>query len=55
MTFENPKNNTWVLAPDKSITVGSKMEKEGATAVKLLTEVAEKHRGTPWGLLANVS
>ncbi len=52
MTFENPKNNTWVLVPDKSITVGSKMEKEGATAVKLLTDVAEKHRGTPWGLLA---
>ncbi len=53
LPFENPKNNTWVLMPDKSITVGSKMEKEGAAAVSLLTEVSERHRGTPWGLLAS--
>ena len=53
MPFEDPKNNTWQLVPDSSITVGSKLEKEGATAVKLLKEVAEKHKGTPWGLLAS--
>lgn len=52
MPFENPKNNTWQLVPDASITVGSKLEKEGAAAVKLLTDVAERHKGTPWGLLA---
>ncbi len=53
MQFENPKNNTWVLVPDDAISVGSKMEKEGSAAVKLLKEVAEKHKGTPWGLLAS--
>ena len=53
MPFENSKNNTWVLVPDETISVGSKMEKEGAAAVKLLTEVAERHKGTPWGLLAS--
>lgn len=52
MQFENPKNNTWVLVPDDAITVGSKMEKEGAAAVNLLKQVAEQHKGTPWGLLA---
>ena len=53
MPFEHPKNNTWQLVPDSAITVGSKLEKEGAAAVKLLKEVAERHKGTPWGLLAS--
>ena len=53
MPFEDSKNNTWILVPDSAISVGSKLEKEGATAVKLLKEVAERHRGTPWGLLAS--
>ncbi len=53
MPFDNPKNNTWQLVPDSAISVGSKLEKEGAAAVKLLKEVAERHKGTPWGLLAS--
>lgn len=53
MNFENDKNNTWVLKPDTEISVGSRIEKEGARATELLTEVAEKHKGTPWGLLAS--
>ncbi len=53
MPFEGEKNNTWVLVPDTAIASGSKLEKEGAAAVKLLTEVAERHKGTPWGLLAS--
>ncbi len=53
MPFEGAKNNTWQLVPDSAITVGSKLEKEGATAVKLLKDVAERHKGTPWGLLAS--
>ena len=53
MPFEDPKKNTWILVPDSAISVGSKLEKEGAAAVKLLKEVAERHKGTPWGLLAS--
>jgi hypothetical protein len=53
MVFQDAKNNTWQLVPDKEISVGSKLEKEGNEAVRLLTEVAENHKGTPWGLLAS--
>ena len=49
MSFKDPKKNTWQLVPDSAISVGSRLEKEGAAAVKLLKEVAERHRGTPWG------
>lgn len=52
MNFENPESNTWVLQPAAEISVGSRLEKEGAQAVELLTAVAEQHKGTPWGLLA---
>jgi hypothetical protein len=52
MKFENDKSNTWVLRPDKEISVGSKLEKEADFATRLLNETAEKHKGTPWGLLA---
>ncbi len=52
MNFENEKNNTWVLRPADEVSVGSKLEKEGKLARELLTSVAEKHQGTPWGLLA---
>jgi von Willebrand factor type A domain len=53
MKFEDEKNNTWVLRPDPEISVGSKLEKEGKVAFELLKEVSERHRGTPWGLLAS--
>lgn len=52
MAFASPKNNTWILAPDDEITSGSKLEKEGETARLLLEQVANGHRGTPWGMLA---
>jgi hypothetical protein len=52
LKFENEKSNTWVLKADNEISVGSKYEKEAALAMQLLSDVADKHRGTPWGLLA---
>lgn len=54
MKFENAKNNTWVLRPNKEISVGSKLEKEAEYAITLLQETAKKHKGTPWGLLAEI-
>ncbi len=52
MNFEKPNSNTWVLKPDDEISVGSRLEKEGEQARTLLQQVAQQHRGTPWGLLA---
>ncbi|GIW97515.1 MAG: hypothetical protein KatS3mg111_0848 [Pirellulaceae bacterium] len=52
MSFENDKNNTWVLKPSDEISVGSRLEKEAEYARQLLQRVATEHRGTPWGLLA---
>jgi von Willebrand factor type A domain len=52
MNFEKPESNTWNLKPSDKITVDSKLEKEGKQATELLRSVAEKHKGTPWGLLA---
>ena len=52
MNFEKPESNTWNLKPSQKITVDSKLEKEGKQATELLKSVSEKHKGTPWGLLA---
>lgn len=52
MSFKNEKNNTWELKPANKISVGSRLEKDGMRAVELLKNVAEQHKGTPWGLLA---
>jgi hypothetical protein len=52
MNFEKEKNNTWILEPSDEISVGSKWEREAATATELLTTVATEHDGTPWALLA---
>lgn len=52
MNFEKEKNNTWILEPSEEISVGSKWEREAATASELLTTVATEHDGTPWALLA---
>jgi hypothetical protein len=52
MKFEKEKNNTWVLKADNEISVGSRLEKEAQAARQLLQEISEKHKGTPWGLLA---
>ncbi|TWU01114.1 vWA domain-containing protein [Stieleria varia] len=52
MTFENEKNNTWVLEPSDDVTVGSKWKREAETARSLLESVVTDHEGTPWALLA---
>lgn len=53
MAFKDPKNNTWVLQPSDSITVGSKWQSQANLAKELLTDVKEQHKGTPWALLAS--
>ncbi len=52
MNFEKPESNTWNLKPTDKISVDSKLEKEAKQATELLRGVAEKHKGTPWALLA---
>jgi hypothetical protein len=52
MPFKDEKNNTWVLAADEEISVGSKLEREADEAKKLLVSVVENHPGTPWAVLA---
>ena len=52
MNFEKRESNTWNLKPSDKINVDSKLEKEGKQATELLRSVAEKHKGTPWALLA---
>ncbi len=52
MTFEKPESNTWNLRPSERVAVDSKLEKESKLARELLQSAVEKHRGTPWGLLA---
>jgi len=53
MAFEDAKNNTWVIAPDEEISVGSKWEREASLAKQLLQEVVDQHAGTPWAHLAS--
>jgi hypothetical protein len=53
LQFENAKNNTWVLAPDNEISVGSKWEREAELAKELLQAVVKEHEGTPWAHLAS--
>jgi hypothetical protein len=52
MKFTNARNNTWLLKRVDDIDVGRAIEKEAELAKELLTGVAQKHKGTPWGLLA---
>jgi hypothetical protein len=52
MPFKEKKNNTWVLQPSDEITVGSKWKSEAENAKELLEGVAQRHKGTPWALLA---
>lgn len=53
MAFKDAKNNTWVIAPDEEISVGSKWEREASLAKELLQEVVGQHAGTPWAHLAS--
>ena len=52
MSFQDKKNNTWVLQAANNIDVGSKWQREADLATDLLTEVVREHPGTPWALLA---
>ena len=52
MNFEKPESNTWNLKPTDKVNVDSKLEKEAKQATELLRGVVEKHKGTPWALLA---
>ncbi len=52
MNFEKPESNTWNLKPTDKVNVDSKLEKEAKQAIELLKGVVEKHKGTPWSLLA---
>lgn len=53
MTFEDKKNNTWILEASDDVTVGSKWKREAETARMLLETVIKDHAGTPWELLAS--
>lgn len=53
MPFSDEKNNTWVIAPDDEISVGSRWEREAALAKELLEDVVQQHAGTPWAHLAS--
>lgn len=52
IVFEDAKSNTWNLVPSTEISVGSKLEKEGAAAIEMLQRVVRDHQGTPWAFLA---
>ena len=53
LQFEDAKNNTWLIAPDDEISVGSKWEREAELAKELLQAVVAEHPGTPWAHLAS--
>lgn len=52
MRFQNTKNDTWELARDNEISVGSVLEKQAAEAKVYLERVVAEHPGTPWAMLA---
>jgi hypothetical protein len=52
MRFQNAKNDTWELARDNEISVGSVLEKQAAEAKVYLERVVAEHPGTPWAMLA---
>jgi hypothetical protein len=52
LKFKNEKNNTWIIEPADTITVGSQLEKMAAKSKMYLERVVNDHPGTPWALLA---
>ncbi len=52
MTFQEERDDTWVLRSDDEISAGSTIEKFANRAQELLTRVIEQHPDTPWALLA---
>ena len=52
LKFKDPKNNTWVLEPSDSVSVGSDVETMSNKAKMYLQRVVDEHPDTPWALLA---
>jgi len=52
LKFQDPKSDTWQLDPSDEISVSSVLEKQADQAKKLLTRVAQDHKNTPWGVVA---
>jgi hypothetical protein len=50
-SFQNEKNNTWVLRSDDAFADTS-LEKAAAKAKTYLQRVVEENSGTPWAMLA---
>lgn len=52
LKFEDPKNNTWLLAPSNTVSTGGQDAKLAEKARLYLTRVVDEHPGTPWAMLA---
>jgi hypothetical protein len=52
MPFHHEKNNTWVLRPANTISVGSRLAQQAEQAQTYLRRVVDEHPQTPWALLA---
>ncbi len=52
-TFENKKNNTWIMKPSGEVETGPAVKKIMAKAVEHLSRVIEEHPGTPFEYLAS--
>ena len=54
LKFEDPKNNTWRLAPANEISTGSRSKSEADRAREYLQRVIDEHPDTPWAHLAKM-
>jgi hypothetical protein len=52
-SFENKKNNTWIMKPSGKVETGPAVKKIMARAVEHLSRVIEEHPGTPFEYLAS--
>jgi hypothetical protein len=52
LSFQNEKNNTWVLREADTIETGSQAEAMADRARMYLNRVIKDHPGTPWAMLA---
>lgn len=52
MKFADPKTNVLTLVPADEVTNNSQLDKMAKLSRELLERVAQEHRGTPWGMLA---
>ena len=52
LEFPDPNHDTWRLAPENEVTVGSVLAKQAEAAREYLQAVVEKHPDTPWAYLA---